>query len=133
MLNGGQSATANLTSTLGRRQQHLSQVRDTLMSKGDVYVPRRGEPTLTVAVFAPYLLANYEAGRERASRPALLPLEEMRRNAEAIASGRAMPPSSPHRLQRCITAQVPSSPIGRPGERSRPAHSGPRRRLGPKP
>ncbi|MGO9899921.1 MAG: hypothetical protein ACLP0J_09555, partial [Solirubrobacteraceae bacterium] len=83
-VNGGAATTAALAVTLGRPQQSLSQVRDTLITKGDVYVPRRGELALSVPVFASYLRANYEAARARSSGPELLALEEMERNLETL-------------------------------------------------
>ena len=88
-LNDGSATSAALAITLGRPQQSLSQVRDTLIAKGEVYAPRRGELALTVPVFAPYLRANYEAARQRSSSgPGLLPLEEMQRNLEAFKRSR---------------------------------------------
>jgi hypothetical protein len=80
-VNGGAATSAALAITLGRPQQALSQVRDTLITKGEVYAPRRGELALTVPVFARYLLANYEASRQRSAGLDLLSLEKMERNA----------------------------------------------------
>lgn len=122
-ISGGESTTADLAITLGRPQQALSQVRETLITKGDVYVPRRGELALSVPVFAPYLLANYETGRQRATRTQLLPLEEMQRNTEAPKRNRAN--TDPRRLPH---------PGGAPPHVRGPAlGDGPRRAIDPPP
>ena len=81
-VNGGRATGEDLAVTLGRSRTSLSELRDTLITQGDVYVPRRGELALVVPVFARYLLANYGQVRPRGSA-AVLPLEEMQRNAEA--------------------------------------------------
>ena len=107
VVNDGAATTATLAITLGRPQQSLSQVRDTLLTKGDVYSPRRGELALTVPVFARYLRANYEAARRRGSGPELLPLEEMERNLDGLRArqGQELPqpgrrPRTPRGLSR---------------------------------
>jgi hypothetical protein len=79
-LHGGRVGTARLAATLNRPQKSLSDLRDRLITQGDVYVPQRGELALTVPVFGPYVLDNYEQARELGTNE-LLPLDEMRRNA----------------------------------------------------
>ena len=120
-VDGGQTTTAALAVTLGRSQQALSQTRDALITKGDVYVPRRGELALSVPVFAPYLLANYEAGRQRSTRTGLLPLEEMKANWQAVldkghSSATAGLPRPGGALPRGARGQLPpgAAPDGSP-------------------
>ena len=115
-VNGGAATTAALAVTLGRPQQSLSQVRDTLITKGDVYVPRRGELALSVPVFASYLRANYEAAQQRNSGPALLSIEEMERNLEAL-----------NRAQRPQGLPMPGGPPRTPRTPS-PGEAAPRSR-----
>ena len=83
-LNGAHATTSELAIVLARPQKSLSDLRDALITQGDVYVPRRGELALTVPVFAPYLLANYEQARARSATTRLLPLEHIRANLEAL-------------------------------------------------
>jgi hypothetical protein len=122
-VNGGQSTSAVLALTLGRTQQALSQVRDALITKGDVYVPRRGELALTVPVFAPYLLSNYEPARDRSSRTGLLALTEMQLNLQALhertasRSGLPQPGGGP----RAVRAQPPPRPSSQPHSLPGPA------------
>jgi hypothetical protein len=112
-VHGGAATTADLTVTLARASSTTySRTRDELITEGDIYAPRRGELALTVPLFAQYLLANYEHVRGRASVP-LLPLDEMRRNVEAVASGppgrggQALPAS--RAVDRPASGQLPPS------------------------
>jgi hypothetical protein len=118
-VHGGAATTANLTVTLARTSSTTySRTRDELITEGDIYAPRRGELALTVPLFAQYLLANYEHVHGRASVP-LLALEEMRHNAEGVASGRLgqdLPASEA--VDRPASGQLPPStapPAPRPG------------------
>jgi hypothetical protein len=77
------TAAQNTTITL-----QDSRTREELLTQGDIYAPGRGEMALTVPLMSPYLLAQYEQIRTRATA-ALLPLEEMQRNVDAIAANRA--------------------------------------------
>ncbi len=94
---GGRTSGEDLAVTLGRPRSSLSDLRDALITEGDIYVPRRGELALTVPVFGPYLLANYEHARRR-STARLLPLEEMQRNVETIANARRTDAAAPEIL-----------------------------------
>ena len=134
-VHGGAATTAKLTVTLARASSTTySRTRDELITEGDIYAPRRGELALTVPLFAQYLLANYEHVRDRTSVP-LLALEEMRRNVEALASGRlgqALPGS--RAVDRSADGQLPpfnravhstgrsaaTQPTARPHSLSRP-------------
>jgi len=119
-IHGGESTTADLALTLARPIRSLSQVRDTLLTKGDVYVPRRGELALTVPVFTPYLLAHYEAGRQRSSRTQqLLPLEEMKGNVKTLKRAHATS-AGPRGLPR-PRGPPPSTQALSTGERPREA------------
>ncbi len=63
-------ATNNIiATTLGRSAQELSWIRQDLIREGDIYAPQRGQVTLAVPIFAPYILAHYEQGRTTADRP----------------------------------------------------------------
>jgi hypothetical protein len=92
-VHGGQTSTAVLAQTLGRSQKSLSDRRNTLISTGDVYQPRRGELALAVPVFGRYLLDNYEAMRSSAGVQ-LLPLADIERQAARARSARAASRSS---------------------------------------
>jgi hypothetical protein len=80
-----------LAITLARPQKSISDLRDTLLRDGDVYVPHRGELALTVPVFGPYLLASYEQARPSGTA-SLLPLEEMQSNVQALRHNRLPQP-----------------------------------------
>ena len=79
-VHGGQASTATVAATLDRTPQELSWLRQTLITEGDIYAPRRGRVALAVPVFARFILAQYETARVDAALP-LLPLSQMRRNA----------------------------------------------------
>jgi hypothetical protein len=85
-LHGGTASTAALARTLGRARTDLSWVRDELLHEGDVYVPHRGELSLAVPTFGPYVLDHYEAARGDSTRE-LLGIAEMRANVSARTSG----------------------------------------------
>ncbi len=86
-INGGSVTSSDLTITLQRSSSTTySRTRDELITEGDLYAPRRGELALTVPLLRPYLLANYEDLRRRAST-AILPLEELQRTAPKTATG----------------------------------------------
>lgn len=95
--------TADLAITLGRPQKSISDLRDDLIREGKVYVPQRGELALTVPVFGPYLLNNYEQSRKTATVN-LLGLEEMQRNVEAIGNVRRLQafPQATRRLSQAL-------------------------------
>ncbi|MGO9751426.1 MAG: hypothetical protein ACLP8S_15090 [Solirubrobacteraceae bacterium] len=90
-VNGGRVSTADLAITLGWLQKSLSDLRDTLLREGDVYVPHRGELALTVPVFGPCLLASYEQARHSGT-VSLLALEEMQLNVQALRHNRLPQP-----------------------------------------
>jgi hypothetical protein len=113
-VHGGRCSTANLALVLGREPKSLSQLRDTLISEGDVYVPRRGELALTVPLFARYLVANYEPARTHATSK-LLPLEEMTRNLQALEAAALARTAQPH------PALAPSPTTPAQGEQQRAA------------
>ncbi len=92
-VHGGRVGTADLAVTLGRPQKSLSDLRDTLLREGDVYVPHRGELALTVPVFGPFVLASYEQARQSATA-SLLALEEMQRNVQALRHNRLPQPGA---------------------------------------
>ncbi len=82
-LHGGRTSARVLSGTLGRRLQELSWIRQGLIEEGDVYAPARGQVALAVPIFAPFILAHYEQGRDT-SEIELLTLEAMRRNAAQV-------------------------------------------------
>lgn len=87
-VNDGRASTSDITITLARASSAtFSRTRNELVIAGDIYALRYGEMALTDPLMTGYLLARYEELRTRASAP-LLPLEEMRENAEAVRQDR---------------------------------------------
>lgn len=115
-LYGGPRDHMELQSTLRRSAAAISQVRDALILKGDVYAPRRGELRFAVPVFAPYVLTHYETARGGRDVSRMLPIEEMRANAQGDVTRRSRPPrlpGEPSHLERSRGAKSPGTEDGR--------------------
>jgi len=131
-VHGGGATISDLTTTLQRASSTTySRIRDELITEGDIFAPRRGELALTVPLFGPYLLANYEDVRGCAS-VRVMSLEDMQRDAEALANIRlargAQAPLATRAAERPTTPRLPEA-TAQPARRSsqKPPTAGPRR------
>ncbi len=66
-LQGSSAPMAGVAAVLGQSRQSLSVTREALITRGDIYMPKRGEIALALPLFAEYLLARYEDHRAAAS------------------------------------------------------------------
>jgi hypothetical protein len=131
-VHGGGATISDLTTTLQRASSTTySRIRDELITEGDIFAPRRGELALTVPLFGPYLLANYEDVRARAS-VRVISLQDMQRDAEALANIRlargAQAPLATRAAERPATPRLPETtaqPVPRSSQK--PPTAGPRR------
>lgn len=74
---GGQAPIRVIATALGRTTKDLSDLRDTLIKKGDIYSPARALIALSTPLFADYAVAHYEETRTDASI-ALVALDDLK-------------------------------------------------------
>jgi hypothetical protein len=122
-VHGGRASMASLAVILARPRNSLSAAHSSLLTRGDIYAPRRGEIALTAPLFAPYLLAHYEHARSL-STTKLLSLEAMNRNVDAVLNARpgaAVPPTRAGRQPAASPARLegerPPTPWKQPVDR----------------
>jgi hypothetical protein len=72
----GHASVAAIAHTLDRDQRDLYWIREQLIDEGDVFVPRRGQLTMSVPLFAAYILDHYEDTRVDAAT-SLISLRKM--------------------------------------------------------